>query len=208
MKTYNNYKKYPLSKGFTLIEIMIVVVVIAILAGMLFPAVIGARKRAKKKQAMVDACEIVHAIKLYEGEYQKWPDLNSSSSDRAFGGNLGSDRIYFTDNYKIINVLMGQNSRSNIYLSPNTNRFDSDTNYLDPWGIPFVIVFDDNYSGEFNCTFTNVVYTNQHTGQTNSYTATIKHSTEIGFAAISFGTTNYMDEHTSNLVVYSWYEIQ
>ena len=50
------------NQGFTLVEIMIVVAIIALLAGMLLPAVMGSRRRAEVAQAETDMAALNAAI--------------------------------------------------------------------------------------------------------------------------------------------------
>lgn len=59
--------------GFTLIELMVVVIIIAALAGMVLPRVIPAADDAKGKIALGDMANISVAIKLYRLETGSYP---------------------------------------------------------------------------------------------------------------------------------------
>ncbi|MEP6709280.1 MAG: prepilin-type N-terminal cleavage/methylation domain-containing protein, partial [Verrucomicrobiota bacterium] len=59
--------------GFTLLELLVVIAIITVLAGLLFPAFIGAQKQAKKTQAKNDVTQIVTAVNGFYTEYGKYP---------------------------------------------------------------------------------------------------------------------------------------
>ncbi len=59
--------------GFTLIELMVVVIIIAALAGMVLPRVIPAADEAKAKIAQGDMAGIAVAVKLYRLETGVYP---------------------------------------------------------------------------------------------------------------------------------------
>lgn len=61
--------------GFTLIELLTVIAIIAILMGLLFPAVASVKEAAKKAQAKNDCTGIVAAVKQYNSEYGKYPPI-------------------------------------------------------------------------------------------------------------------------------------
>lgn len=59
--------------GFTLIELMVVVVIIAALAGMVLPRVLPASDAAKRNIAMGDIANITVAVKLYRLHHDVYP---------------------------------------------------------------------------------------------------------------------------------------
>ena len=60
-------------RAFTLIEILVVMTLIAILAGIAFPSFIGVMESARKTQAKNDEQQIVTALNGYYTEYGKYP---------------------------------------------------------------------------------------------------------------------------------------
>src|SRR5437762_8595074 len=80
--------------AFTLIELLIVISIIIILMGLLFPAFRGAQDQAKKVQAKNDLTQIVTAVSAYYTEYGKYPPV-------------ASDDTAITNNAELFNVLRG-----------------------------------------------------------------------------------------------------
>ena len=75
--------------GFTLIEIMIVVVIISILAAMVVPRLTGRTEEARRKRTAVDVASLESAIDLYELDTGKLPaqlgDLFTAPADVPAG---------------------------------------------------------------------------------------------------------------------------
>src|SRR6266550_4037850 len=80
--------------AFTLIELLIVISIIIILMGLLFPAFRGAQDQAKKVQAKNDLTQIVTAVTAYYTEYGKYPPV-------------ATDDTAITNNADLFNVLRG-----------------------------------------------------------------------------------------------------
>src|SRR6266487_1220592 len=71
--------------AFTLIELLVVISIIAILIGLLFPALRGVQEQARRTQAKNDLAQIVTAINAYYTEYGKYPvDLPAGNTTDAY----------------------------------------------------------------------------------------------------------------------------
>lgn len=111
------------NKGFSLIELMVVIVILGILAGMIMPRLMGRTDDAKQVKATVDIAALDTALKLYKldnGEYPTTeqgltalidpPDKEGSTGNWKKGGYL-EKRALPKDPWK----------REFIYLSPGTH---------------------------------------------------------------------------------------
>jgi general secretion pathway protein G len=120
--------------GFTLIEMLMVVLVIGILAGILLPVLAKAKSKAKYQQAQVEMRSIKSAILAYHLENRNWPDAQDA------------DRVYVNDNYIIANRLTNN-------VPPLLDISDFKVNgvgtLLDPWGKCYEIRIDHNHDGYF-----------------------------------------------------------
>ena len=135
--TTTNSKK---SAAFTLVELLVVISIIVILAGLSFPAVNGALDSAKKTHAKSNAVQIAVAVTAYEMEYGKLPTLTGTTVNRDF-----------------MDILTGTNSRGIVFLeAPAWKKGKGGTNdkgYCDPWdsNTPYSIALDnDNYDNSIN----------------------------------------------------------
>jgi prepilin-type N-terminal cleavage/methylation domain-containing protein len=138
-----------LARGFTLVELLMVVLVIGVLIGILLPALAGARRNAKKRQAAFEMKAIRTAIVAYYLEHRNWPlppiELDPATSPRE---------AYTNDNSLILSILTNANP---IYIDSAHFRFDASGNIVDPWqaasfpaGRPYVITLDKNRDGSPN----------------------------------------------------------
>ena len=62
-----------LARGFTLIEIMVVVVIMGVLAALVVPKLLGRTGEAKASAAKVDIATIMQSLKLYKLDNQRYP---------------------------------------------------------------------------------------------------------------------------------------
>jgi prepilin-type N-terminal cleavage/methylation domain-containing protein len=82
-RTAPGFRPLPLRAGFTLMELLMVMAVIGILAGILFPAATSAMNAAKKTTAKNQAVQIATAISAYETEYGRFPTNASGQIDSS-----------------------------------------------------------------------------------------------------------------------------
>ncbi len=69
----NNTRKRNTTAGFTLIELMVVVVIIGILAGLIVPRIIGSDDKAREAKARMQIESIETALKLYKLDNGAFP---------------------------------------------------------------------------------------------------------------------------------------
>lgn len=190
--------------AFTLIELLTVIAIIAILMGLLFPAIAIVKEQARKAQAKADVTQIVSAVKAYYTEYGKYPPTSTTASnneDIILGESTGA-----TDtNEKLFNTLRSINAAPNTDYALNPRRinfFDgksvSDNDhpkggfadnggtgvqgaFYDPWGRQYGVVIDSNYNEVVNVS---KVYKDFTTGTDGDKGA------RVGVAAFSTGKDN------------------
>lgn len=99
-------KKMKNRKGFTLIELIVVIVIIGILAAVLIPRLTGFTDKAEETQALVWAKEVATAMDSYEAEHSEWPTTAEKAEIADLSGvssaaiNIPSDNGGFDVTYK------------------------------------------------------------------------------------------------------------
>ncbi|PWT78648.1 MAG: prepilin-type cleavage/methylation domain-containing protein [Acidobacteria bacterium] len=139
--------------GFTLIELFVVIAIIAILIGLLFPAFRAVQNQAKQTQAKNDLTQIVNAVNAYYTDYGKYPLV---TTDTIYGPAANPNNTLF-------NVLRAQDATNNprqiVFISPPYVKNDTAGSrrsgvspttgqYYDPWGTPYLVEIDGGYDNQ------------------------------------------------------------
>ena len=66
------------NRGFTLIELMVVIVILGILAGLIIPRIMGRPEEARRMKARVQIESIETALKLYKLDNGRYPTTEQS----------------------------------------------------------------------------------------------------------------------------------
>ncbi len=84
--------------GFTLVELLVVIVIIAALAGLSAPVILKQRKAADRTEAINNVKQIGLALFEFDSEYGSFPDNNTAEDVKeatgtalTFGGNFSND---------------------------------------------------------------------------------------------------------------------
>ncbi|MCA8975688.1 MAG: type II secretion system protein GspG [Planctomycetes bacterium] len=81
--------------GFTLIEVMVVVVILGLLAALIVPNVINSGDRAREQAARIDCESIASATRLFVVDHGRLPALDElvycEANDKSYVEHIGTD---------------------------------------------------------------------------------------------------------------------
>jgi prepilin-type N-terminal cleavage/methylation domain-containing protein len=139
------------TSAFTLIELLTVIAIIGVLAGLLFPAIKSALQRAEIAQAQNDVKNIEAALKAFYTEYGKWPNPwppNGAGpiNDFSYGAianapNYGANGTgTYCPNYWLMNVLRAIQDNGTVCGNAGTPSINSLSPPVNSRGIMFLTI--------------------------------------------------------------------
>jgi type II secretory pathway pseudopilin PulG len=127
-------------RGFTLVELLAVIVTIMILAGMLYPALRSIREGPKKAQAKADIFRLELAIQSFYNEYGRWPA--NPPSIAAFYSMLNANRSPLTG-AALGGPYDAQNPRAMQFMEFDKKFVNAAGEFIDPWGNAYTVLLDN-----------------------------------------------------------------
>ena len=105
--------------GFTLVELLTVIAIIAILAAMLLPVLAAARTHALKVQAHLQRSDIATAIEKYDSDYGRFPVSTNAQTAPAVNGDFTYGGVFRTPADSVFGL---RTYKGSWHLRPTTPR--------------------------------------------------------------------------------------
>jgi prepilin-type N-terminal cleavage/methylation domain-containing protein len=140
--------------GFTLVELLVVISIIGMLAGLMSVAIPKAMEAGKKAKAKGELTAIVAAVKAYNQEYGQWPVAKSQMDSVAdeYNSWYGPPTTE-SESKDLMKILSGDMTvqKDGQTMNPKGVRFlegaKTDGTFQDPWGNQYCVKMDTNDSG-------------------------------------------------------------
>ncbi len=136
------------NKGFTLVELLVVIMIIGVLASILMPAVGAAFKKSKMARANSEVRGLETAVKAYLQEYGKFP-LQFEAKDRTYTGNEYRDLVAIL---RGINVDNKWNMKNILFLEVGEDSIKNGA-LQDPWEQDYVVAADWSFNNIVNVNY-------------------------------------------------------
>jgi len=151
MKSFARFPRR--SSGFTLLELLIVIAIIAILASVAFPVTALVIRQARKAEARNEVVNIVRAVTAYNMEYSKLPlrspgsDTETIETDQEFMAILlGSEDEALNPRGKSFYTGKEAKERAGgLDYGEGGNSGGAKPRLVDPWGNTYFVAIDANY---------------------------------------------------------------
>jgi prepilin-type N-terminal cleavage/methylation domain-containing protein len=149
-------------RGFTLVELLVVISIIALLAGLLLPVIVGSIKKAEIHKALGEVTAIAMAVEHFQVEYSKYPGQNAATVDHPYSGTDYQNLIATLTGSNIVNWngILNSNPRGTTFLSVDQRSVVTNAagaggtavkgDLADPWGNRYEVVADWNFDNKID----------------------------------------------------------
>lgn len=127
--------------GFTLLELLLVIVVISMLLGILLPAFAKIREVARERKRDSDLKTLPLAVKNYFCEFGEWPVPDTGGIDPDV------PLEFVNDNNEVATILSTERD-GQTFIQLGDYTLDDTGNITDPWKSPYKFIFktdSDNF---------------------------------------------------------------
>ena len=132
-------------RGFTLVELLVVMVIIGILIGLVFPLAIKARAAADRHRAEVEVQALATALRAYLQDYNKAPSPTATQVTADMVTILTADPVKLTGS-----LLTTDNPRRRAFLKVSAISTNSAGAMVDPWETTYFWAVDRNFDNVIN----------------------------------------------------------
>ena len=141
--------------GFTLVELLIVISIIAVLVSLLFPAIKTALVKAEAAGSQTKAQLLVNAVSAWNATYGAWP-ISGVATNVAVTSNfiqlLTGQKATSTESW------IGNHPNQIKFLDFSQNDLDSNGYYVDAWKNVYQVVVDQTYASQVTNLFAKSTY--------------------------------------------------
>ncbi len=152
--------------GFTLMELLIVIAMIAILIGIGYPTFISILEKARKTQAANEEQQIVAAVNGFYTDYGKYPLVTADTTIAGSTTPSNADLFYSLRAVALganapVNGIPAVNPRAIVFIQPPISKtgtkagINSTTGiWYDPFGSPYNVMIDGSYDNQLTNPYT------------------------------------------------------
>lgn len=137
-----------MKKGFTLVELLVVLAILGILMAMMVPAAGIILNRAQNAQAKSDAGVVVATLLKYRTEYNRWPGFATNSEPQHLTDSVWVEAM----SPETGTDLPPSNPKRIIFFEAGAGSLSTNLPYkgsfVDSWGTPFEYQVDLDGNGE------------------------------------------------------------
>jgi prepilin-type N-terminal cleavage/methylation domain-containing protein len=143
--------KRQLNNAFTLIELLTVVAIIAILVGLLFPAIRVALQKADNTKAQSTVNTLGVAFRAYFTEYGRWPVTVGTTMV------VDSNTVSLLTGSDVTTAPFNGNARKLSFFEYKSTDLNSTNALVDPWRSPYYYRVDATYVNSTTNPFTSAL---------------------------------------------------